>query len=163
MEELDFYEVNADYINHLAAAERRVPRVDYSAVGSHNKFLCGVVLSVAQHRYFAPISSFTIPQRTNLIIKNERGKAISCIRFAFMIPVPPEAATRKIIQNEPSPKYRRLLNWELQFCRRNAAAIYSRAHFVYHAVVEKHDPLISKNCCDFKALEAACAAYAPAP
>jgi protein AbiQ len=48
---------------------------------------------------------------------------------------------------------------EIQYCRRNAAAIYSRARFVYDAVTVKKDPLMIKNCCDFNALEVACAKY----
>jgi hypothetical protein len=32
--------------------------------------------------------------------------------------------------------------------------------FVYHAVTVKKDPLMVKTCCDFKALESACAEYA---
>ena len=57
-------------------------------------------------------------------------------------------------------KYRILLDMELQYCRKNATAIYSRARFVYEAVIKKKDPLMVKNCCDFNTLETACAEYA---
>jgi protein AbiQ len=158
--QLDFYQVDAAYIAHLLTIDGRVPKVDYSSVSDHDKFLCGIVLKVNGHDYFAPISSFRTPQRTNIIIKDDNGKDVASIRFSFMIPVPPGAFSVKRIADEPSAKYRILLNMELQFCRRNANAIYSRARFVYDAVTVKKDSLMVKNCCDFKALEAACAGYA---
>jgi len=129
--QLDFYEVNSEYISYLFRFDSKVPRVDYSTTSKHDKFLCGIVLSVNGHDYFAPISSFTTPQRTNLIIKNENGKILSSIRFSFMIPVPPNVIAVKRIKDEPSPEYRRLLDWELRFCQNNAKAIYRIAKFVY--------------------------------
>ena len=97
--QLDFYEVNAEYITYLMSFDAKVPYVDYTAEGGHDKFLCGVVLFVNGHDYFAPISSFNIQQRTNMIIKNEQSKAVSSIRFSFMIPVPPDAIVVKIIKS----------------------------------------------------------------
>jgi protein AbiQ len=159
--QLDFYEVSADYISYLLRFDSKVPRVDYSATSKHDKFLCGIVLSVNGHDYFAPISSFTTPQRTNMIIKNEEGKTLSSIRFSFMIPVPPNVVVAKRIKDEPSPTYRRLLDWELNFCQRNSKAIYRLAKLVYNTVVNNKDPIMVKNCCDFKKLEDACAEYSP--
>jgi protein AbiQ len=157
--QLDFYQVDANYIAYLLKFDNRVPKIDYSAANAHDKFLCGIVLNVHSHNYFVPISSFRTPQRTNIIIKDDNGKDISSIRFSFMIPVPPSAVSVKRIADEPSFKYRILLNMELRFCRRNANAIYSRARFVYESVTVKKDILMVKNCCDFNALETACAEY----
>ena len=95
-----------------------------------------------------------------MIIKNEEGKVLSSIRFSFMIPVPPNVIAIKSIKGEPSPEYKRLLDWELRFCQKNSKAIYRLAKFVYNTVVGKKDPIMVKNCCDFKRLEAACAEYA---
>jgi protein AbiQ len=163
---LDFYEIDAGYIDYLLKIDGKVPKIDYSATGSHDKFLCGIVLVVAGHEYFAPISSFKTPQRTNIIIKDVNGKDIASIRFSFMLPVPPGVATVKRISAEPSRQYRNLLDMELRYINRNATAIFTRAKYVYNSVVVKKEPGMIKNCCDFKPLEAACAAYAkehPAP
>ena len=157
--QLDFFQVSAEYIEYLQKFDNRVPKVDYSATNTHDRFLCGIVLNINGHDYFAPISSFRTPQRTNIIIKDVNGKDISSIRFSFMIPVPRGVATVKRIADEQSPKYRILLNMELQFCRKNANAIHSRARFVYNSVAVKKDPLMIKNCCDFMKLEVACAEY----
>jgi len=156
---LDFYEVDGKYITYLLQFDERVPRVDYSATSKHDKFLCGIVLTVHEHDYFAPISSFITSQRTNMIIRNEQGKALSSIRFSFMIPVPPNVITAKKIKDEPSPEYRRLLDFELQFCLRNETAIRRQARYVYTTVTQNRDPIMVKNCCDFKKLETACAEY----
>jgi protein AbiQ len=157
--QLDFYQINADYISYLMRYDSKVPRVDYSAISKYDKFLCGIVLLVNGHNYFAPISSFTTSQRTNLIIMNEEGKALSSIRFSFMIPVPLDVITAKKIKDEPSPEYRRLLDWELNFCRKNAKAIYRIAKYVYNTVVEEKDPIMVRNSCNFKKLESACVEY----
>ena len=76
-----------------------------------------------------------------------------------MIPVPSSEVTAKKIKDEPSPTYRRLLDWELNYCQKNAKTIYRLAKFVYNTVVNSKDPIMVKNCCDFKKLELACAEY----
>jgi protein AbiQ len=159
MASLKFYEVNADYIEYLSKFDRRVPRIDYSSVSTHDKFLCGIVLKVSEHNYFAPISSFTTPQRTNIIIKNTKGRALSSIRFSFMIPIPKGAVTLKDISGEQSKSYKFLLNTELQFCNRNAEHIRQRAKSIYDTVLSGRNLVMIKNCCNFKVLEAACAEY----
>ena len=157
--QLNFYEVSADYITYLSQFDSKVPHIDYSKTRQHDKFMCGIVLSVNGHDYFAPISSFAVAQRTNMIIKNEKGKPISSVRFSFMIPVPPGVATIKSIKDEPSHEYRRLLNLELRFCQRNANAIHRTAKHIHNIVVNGKDPMMAKNCCDFSKLELACIKY----
>ena len=160
MTDIHFYEVDAAYIDYLSKVDTRVPRVDYSASSHHDKFLCGIVLTVNGHDYFAPISSFTKPQRTNVLIRNAQGRVLSSIRLSFMIPIPPGVASLKDIDAEQSQNYRFLLYNELRFCNRNADYIRQRARIIYDAVTVRQIPLMVKNCCDFKVLEAACAEYA---
>jgi hypothetical protein len=76
-----------------------------------------------------------------------------------MIPMAPGVYSEKRIQDEPSTDYRRLLDWELRYCRSNSNTIYRMAKLIYTSVVEKKDALMIKNCCDFKVLEAACVEY----
>ena len=157
--QLDFYEVSADYIAYLLKFDSKVPHIDYSEASKHDKFMCGIVLFVNGYDYFAPISSFAVQQRTNMVITNEKGKSISSIRFSFMIPIPQGVATPKSIKCEPSPEYRRLLNLELRFCRKNEKAIRRMAKHIYNSVVNVKDPIMVKNCCNFSKLETACANY----
>jgi len=157
--QLDFYEIRADYIAYLLKFDSKVPHIDYSETSPHDKFMCGIVLSVNGYDYFAPISSFATQQRTNMVIKNEKGKPISSIRFSFMIPVPPSVVDIKKIKNEPSLGYRRLLDLELRFCRKNEKAIRRMAKYIHNTVVNGKDPIVAKNCCDFSKLETACSNY----
>ena len=159
MSDLKFYEVDSTYINYLSNIDSRVPYINYSEHSPHDKFLCGIVLIVSGYEYFAPISSFSIPQRTNILIKNTKGRVLSSIRFSFMIPIPPGIATVKDISAEPSQRYRFLLYDELRFCNRNANYIRQRAKAIYEAVVVRKIPLMVENCCDFTALEKACDEY----
>ena len=159
MADLKFYEVDASYIDYLLKVDSKVPHIDYSASSPHDKFLCGIVLTVDNHDYFAPITSFNKPQRTNVLIRNAQGRVLSSIRLSFMIPVPPDAVSLKNIDAEPSQSYKFLLYNELRFCNRNADYIRQRAKIVYDAVTVKEIPLMVQNCCDFKKLEAACAEY----
>ena len=76
-----------------------------------------------------------------------------------MIPVPRNVIAVKQIGNEPSHKHRRLLNYELQFCRRNTQAIFRTAKYVYNTIIERKDSVIVKSCCDFKILENALELY----
>jgi len=55
---LQFYEVDAEYIRYLMNVDSKVPQVDYSESSPHDRFLRGIVLTVNGHDYFAPISSF---------------------------------------------------------------------------------------------------------
>ena len=159
MSDLKFYEVDASYIDYLLKVDSRVPRVDYSASSPHDKFLCGIVLKVHNHDYFAPITSFNKPQRTNVLIRNTQGRILSSIRLSFMIPIPPGAVSLKDIDSEPSQNYKFLLYNELRFCNKNADYIRHRARIVYDSVTVKKIPLMVQNCCDFGKLEIACSEY----
>ena len=101
--QLNFYQIDANYITYLLKFDSRVPKVEYSAVNAHEKFLCGIVLNVHSHEYFAPISSFRTPQRTNIIIRDDNGKVVSSIRFSFMIPVPHD-----VVSINPARLYKQL-------------------------------------------------------
>jgi protein AbiQ len=158
MARLKFYEVDEAYISFLTNIDNRVPRVNYSVEGRRRKFLCGIVLEVSGHAYFAPVSSFNKQLRSNFIIEDAHGNSVGSLRFSYMIPIPLDTVRLKDFSIE-DPKYRNLLDIELRYINRNVGAILTRARYVYNSVVVKKDPAMVKNCCDFKALEAACAEY----
>jgi len=159
MADMRFYEVDTAYINYLLKVDSKVPHVNYSTISPYNKFLCGIVLSVNDHDYFAPISSFTTPQRTNILIRNSQGRILSSIRLSFMIPIPPGVVSLKNIDSEQSQSYKFLLYNELRFCNRNSDYICKRARIIYEAVTIKKIPFMVKNCCNFKLLETYCTEY----
>ena len=159
MARLKFYEVDESYISLLANVDNKVPRVDYSDEGRRRKFLCGIVLEVNDHAYFAPVSSFNKQQRSNFVVEDTKGNPVGSLRFSYMIPVPLDAIRLKDLDREDS-KYRNLLDIELRYINRNVGAILTKARYVYNSVVHKKDPSMITNCCDFKALEAVCTEWA---
>lgn len=146
---VNFYNVEKRYIEFLKKFDNKVPNIDYN--GKHDKFFCGVVLTINDINYFAPISSFSKKQRTNIVIEDVNAKPISSIRFAFMFPAPIEVLSIKDFKKEDS-KYQRLLQMELKFCNKNVAKIYKKAKDVYKIGTTNTHPL-NNACCNFKLLE----------
>jgi len=146
MPNINFYDVNKEYIQYLKMFDSKIPNIDYS---KHEKFVCGIVLQINGFNYFAPIPSFNKQQKTNILILNENGNPISSIRFSFMFPAPDEVLYRKDF----------LLLQEYRFCNKNKDAIYKKARYVYKRVVSGHDEFMTNLCCNFKLLETKCAEY----
>ncbi len=144
---LKLYEVDHDYIQYLKQFDNHVPEMSYT---TNNKFVCGVVLMIDSYQYFAPISSFHTPQRTNLIIK-DKSRSISSIRFSFMFPAFDEVLRMKDFSLE-APSYRNLLRSELKFCNQHLSDIHKKANEVYKIGSNRKHPL-AYLCCDFKLLE----------
>jgi len=148
---LKFYYVNPIYAEFLRNSDNRVPNITYA---SHNKFVCGVVLHISSYNYFAPISSKTDKQRTNLIIQNE-GQALSSIKFSYMFPVPSSELSELDINGtirSQDPRYADLLDKEYEFCRNNESNIINNATKVYGKAINPLD-YFHNICCDFKLLE----------
>jgi protein AbiQ len=67
--DLFFYDVDADYVKYLKAAEKtkrgftRVPDVEYE---NERKMVCGVVLEMNGYKYYVPVSSYKKKQPNNL-------------------------------------------------------------------------------------------------
>ena len=83
---INFYDIASDYLDYLRSYEPKVPKTGYS---SHEKFFCGIVLTINDSvQYYAPVSSFSEQQRTNFLIYDRDGKTVlSSVRLCFMIPV----------------------------------------------------------------------------
>lgn len=150
IKDFKFYEVSDEYREYLWEQERKVPKNDYE---KNNKFFCGIVLEINGYKYYAPISSFTIKQRTNILIYDTENprKCLSSIRFSFMIPVPEEHLEYKDFSKEDI-QYMNLLMKEYNYCKGIKDTIYKTAERVYNWGINKDNP-ISSSCCDFKLLE----------
>lgn len=51
---INFYDVKPEYIDFLKKYDRQIPNITYSG---NNKFMCGIVLTINGHNYYAPISN----------------------------------------------------------------------------------------------------------
>lgn len=151
---LFFYDVDNEYINYLKQFDEKIPNLNYD---KNNKFVCGIVLSINNCDYYAPISSNKNIFKTSFPIF-DKDKVVSTIRFSFMFPIPKNCCSIKDFKKEDI-LYRRLLHKELVYCRKHINQINKKAIFVYDSVVNRHKPNMMKNCCDFKLLEQAYLEY----
>jgi protein AbiQ len=129
MSRLKFYDIDENYLNYLKTFDRQVPNIRYN---KFNKFFCGIVIQVGQHDYFAPVTPLTKQQRTNFLIY-DKGRAISSIRFSFMIPAFSEIIKLKDFSAQPQT-YQDLLNVEIKYCNQKADEIFSKAEQVYKCI-----------------------------
>lgn len=155
-----FYYVNKDYIEYLKQAEKDfrgftcVPDVCYQ---NCNKFVFGAVLSLNDHNYFVPVSSYSKKQQDLILMtdKQDVHKILGSLRFTYMIPVPSECLTKVDINNY---KNRVHISKELAFCRRNRDKIKKQAAKTYYRVNNNIDGII-QHACVFNLLEEACEKY----
>lgn len=147
---LAFYEVSERYIEYLKRYDDKVPNIRYE---TREKFVCGILFNVNGNGYYAPISSFNKPQRTNHIIKVGEYP-VGSIRFSFMFPVPDSEIRRKDFSKEDQ-HYKNLINSEYRYCKIHQAAILKKAKEVYDRTLNDV-PTYAMNCCDFKLLESKC-------
>ena len=157
---LKFYEVDSEYIRYLREnGDNKIPNVNYDR---HKKFFCGIVLTINNFNYFAPVSSFNKKMHTVfLIMDKDRNtkelKAISSLRFSFMFPCPIEFLSQKDFSKEDE-KYQILLRKELHYCNINRERIKKKAERVYYLVINENTRK-KFNICDFKKLEEKCLEY----
>lgn len=167
MNSLNFYNVDAAYVNYLRVAEQssrgfsHVPFVDYEMNNRKQKFFCGVVVQINDMSYYVPVSSNTAP-RDHTYYLYDGPHIISSLRFDFMFPVPSSLITTKVISNEPDVNYQSLLRKELLACRKNESFIREYALRTYIDVLsptQENEVDTRSYSCNFRILEAACQQY----
>lgn len=114
---LSFYFIKKSYVDFLRTVDEKVPTLDYE---THDKFFCGIVLSMNGINYYVPVSHEIKKQQTNIIIK-DKGRPISSLKFSFMIPAPNSVLSKldfkMIAQNDIN--YANLLRAEYEYCSKN--------------------------------------------
>ncbi len=72
---ISFYYVNKAYAAYLCQVDNKVPSLAYE---THDKFFCGVVISVNNTKYYVPVSHDLSKQQTSLPIF-DKGRHISSL------------------------------------------------------------------------------------
>ena len=164
---LSFYDIDLNYINFLKTIDKRIPNISYS---NRDKFVCGIILQMNNHDYYAPISSKHVAQDTNFIIFDNNNKAVSSIRFCFMFPaissVLHKISIKKYLhsKNKQNRSYGALMYSEHNYCKRFEQNIRKKALRIYNSRLDKKMPNFSfyeLHCCDFPLLEANYMNYNP--
>ena len=159
MDELLFYIIDGDYIEHL---RRFDSRVSYNK--DESKYIrpyIGIVLEINKFSYFVPLYSFKEhykKYRNNpsiFIIYNKDKKPISILRFSTMIPVLNNSNVIKLLEfDKQDIKYNDLISEEYRYINQNKKEIYKRAMKIYKLVVlNKNSNFFKTISCDFKLLE----------
>ena len=159
-----FYYINSSYIDYLKEFEKRnnnytcIPNIEYKTT---NKFMFGSVLDIDGLNYFVPVSSYNKPKEDVILIrdKKEKSKILGSLRFAYMIPVPAKCLIKLDISKISNEYSKVHISKELAFCRRERDKIFKQAQKTYYRVVNKANPQLVKNSCDFKLLEEAYKCY----
>lgn len=152
-ETLKFYTINEDYIEYLSKSDSHV-----SWNKEQKRPYIGIVLKVENYLYFAPLYSYKVgydkykDNPSFIRVEDRKGKNVSIIRFAEMIPVP-ETAIQLLDFNSRGDKYRDLLQAESDFINDNRNMIYSKAKKIYRNVVHIKIPFFRSISCDFELLE----------
>lgn len=154
---IQFFDIDDKYATYLRSFDQQVPYITYAG---NNKFVCGIVLSINGCDYFAPISSQTKKQQTNMLIYDKHGNTISSIKFSYMLPVPASAVTRKDFSliKATDPSYADLLLEEYSYCKRHESTILEKAKKIY-AIGCNPSHILNYTCCKFQLLEEKCKDY----
>ncbi len=156
---LKIYIIDDEYIDYLSQFDIHV-----SWNKEQSRPYIGIVLKVENYLYFALLYSYKIKydkykdNPSFIRIKDRKGRNLSIIRFAEMIPVS-EEAIRLLDFNERGNKYKDLLQTEIDFINDNKDIIYAKANKIYINVVKIKIPFFINISCNYKLLEEKCTKY----
>ena len=152
-ETLKFYIVKEEYIEYLSQFDDHV-----SWNKDQKRPYIGIVLKVEKYLYFAPLYSYKVgydkyKENPSFIrVQDRKGKNVSIIRFAEMIPVPQDAI-QLLDFNSRGDKYRDLLQAESDFINDNRDVVYAKAKKIYRNVNKLKIPFFVGISCNFELLE----------
>lgn len=136
----------------------------------HTRKYLGVVLSLGNYNYYAPLSS---PKKTDYCPDGSIRKSIipiirmvdskqdgtkdlmGTIKFSNMIPVPDSQLQLYDIESEIDQHYKDLVNKEIRFINRHTAEVVRNASVLYKQKCNNMQIGYLENTVDFKALELA--------
>jgi len=131
--ELKFYDVDSSYTDYLRQFEEKTPYI--GGYKNHNKFLCGVILTVNSTNYYVPVSSNKQKFRSSFMIygkdRDNNDIVTSSLRFSFMFPCPMESITLKDLKKEKDAYYKNLTQVEYEYCNKHIKEIKELASRVY--------------------------------
>lgn len=151
---IKLYEVNPQYINYLLPYAPHL--FQNKRPGQHNerKYI-GIVLTVNDMNYFAPLSSF---KAKHVQMKNRldfiKISDYAVININNMFPVPDGEYTYVDIPKVKNPQYRKLLMAEYRIIKKLQAKITHNAAEVYkHKLNKGNTTALAKRCNNFILLE----------
>ena len=154
-----FYKISDNYIEYLSKFDKHI-----SWNKEQKRPYIGVVLHIDEYLYFAPLYSHKEKYDTYrgnpsfMRVKDRKGRDLSIVRLAEMIPVPKEAVILMDFK-ERGEKYQDLLQAENDFINDNRESLYNKARKIYKNVTQTQVPFFMNIACNYKILEEKCRNY----
>ena len=160
MDNLKFYEMNANYITYLSAYAHHLFHNKKSEQKNERKYI-GIVLQINGFEYFAPLSSFKDKHRSmKESLDFIKIKDYAVINLNNMFPAPLSEIKYIDIGKESDPHYRALLLAEYRYIKSNQEKIRKNAQNLYKIKIRDGErSSLAKRCNDFVLLEKACIDY----
>ena len=146
------YNIDRDYIEHMAKYDSHVPKCDYEDEGRAKKFYCGPVHNDNGIDFFVPVSHQIRNENRNymdgnsLVIRNSKNENCGNLDFRFMIPCANDELLAKHVAKSDYAKTQE------NFCNNNSEDIKKFAKAVYREITSKEDFRLSNNSCDYENL-----------
>ena len=162
---LSFYLVDSAYCDFLRKTD---PRVPYTMEHKSTRPFVGIVFTINNVNYFAPLSS---PKPKHLQMKNQldflkiNHGTWGAINFNNMIPVPSACLTKvelRVTSTDSAQDiaYKNLLSNQLSWCNSHKEAILTQAHKLYRFItLGKPWGNLADRCCNFSLNEQQCLLY----
>lgn len=160
-----FYTVDTAYCDFLRKSD---PCVPYTMDKKSIRPFVGIVFSVNEFQYYAPLTS---PKPKHLYMKNQmdflkiKDGEWGAINFNNMIPVLPECLAKVEIRSletdeKPDIDYKNLLSNQLSWCNSHKDTILRQAEKLYHTITHgKPWGNLAERCCNFTLDEQKCLLY----
>ena len=157
---IKLYEIEAEYVDYLA---KYAPHFFHNKKDEqrHSRKYIGVLLTVNDMDYFAPLSSFKTKHRK---MKNNvdfiKVGTYAVINLNNMFPVPNGLYHYVDFSKEKDNNYKNLLMAEYRIIKGLQDKIIKNAHVVYRHRIDNGDSTaLGRRCNNFTALEEACSKY----
>lgn len=160
MDNIKIYEVDAKYINYLSQFAPHLFLNKQAGQQNERKYI-GVVLSVNNMDYFAPLSSFK-PKHNAMRdgIDFIKIKNYAVINLNNMFPIAPNTYSYVDISAIKNEKYKELLRAEYRYIKSIQERIRKNAFTLYKLwLKDGNKTSLGKRCNDFTLLEDACRKY----
>ena len=156
--------IDYKYCDYLRKFDNKVP---YNAGSKELRPFVGVLFTINDMEYFAPLSS---PKPKHKILKNVidiikiNNGILGVINFNNMIPVTSENYTLYDLNPKGKTikelKQINLINNQLRWMNNNKDEILNKARFLYKLYINKNlASNVSNRCCNFPLLEEKCKEY----
>lgn len=160
MDHIKIYEIDAKYIDYLLPSAPHLFRNKRPGQHNERKYI-GIVLTVNNFDYFAPLSSFKEKHRNmRETLDFIKIKTYAVINLNNMFPVPIEECTYVNIAGIRDEKYRALLLAEYRQIKAIETKIRKNALTLYRLKQKDgNSTALAKRCNDFALLESLCRNY----